>query len=106
MILDQNHLTSAGLIAAATAVGAFWSQAKGFARYVTGFFSLQKELDNALACQVYKLLRCEYKKLFKSVTEDYEQDRRCWFNLSYFDENRTRFHLNIKGVDRGSASHF
>jgi hypothetical protein len=47
-----------------------------------------------------------YKRLFKSVTDDYERDHRGWLNLDYFDENRARFHLNIKGVDNGSVSHF
>lgn len=68
MIFDQNLLTSAGIVAGFTALGAFWSQAKGFARYLTGIFSLQKELDYKLSHAVYKYLRVHYRKLPSGIS--------------------------------------
>lgn len=58
-----NPLTSVGIIAAATAVGAFWGHARGFFRYVSGFLVLQKKFEYALGSHIGWHIRRNYKKV-------------------------------------------
>ncbi len=60
---NLSFLTSAGIVAAAAAVGAFWSQARNFFQYLSGFVLLQKTLDRHLSGPVSIFLRSKYKKL-------------------------------------------
>lgn len=36
-----------------------------------------------------------YKNLFKSVIDDYDTDKRGWWNCYYFDENHRKFGISI-----------
>jgi len=66
--VDYNLLTTAGLVAGAGAVGAFWSHAKGFFSYVSGFLTIQKTLNNRMGEAVYTHLRRHYRKLPSGIS--------------------------------------
>lgn len=62
-------------------------------------YSLRRQYEYNAEMQFRRL----YLKLFKSVIEDHDEDRRHWENLYYFDEHRKAFHLEVKGVDTKDA---
>jgi ATPase family associated with various cellular activities (AAA) len=60
---SMNWLTGAGIAAGFAALGAFWGQARGLMRYVTGFVLLQKTLSPDISSKVALYLRAHYTKL-------------------------------------------
>lgn len=61
-------------------------------------WSLRKHYDYSAAMQFSSL----YPKLFKEIIQDYDKDKRPWWNNDYFDTHRETFHLHVKGVDKHS----
>jgi hypothetical protein len=43
--------------------------------------------------------RRRYKSLFKEVIDDYEKDKREWWNNYYIDKNHEKFGLHVEGRD-------
>jgi ATP-dependent 26S proteasome regulatory subunit len=68
---NLNILTGAGLAALVAAIGIFWSQAKGFARYLSGFLLLQKTIQGGLSTPVVLHVRANYKKLPSGISRYY-----------------------------------
>lgn len=46
-----------------------------------------------------KQFRSQYKGLFKEVIDDYDKDKRGWWNNFYFDDNHKKFNLYVEGRD-------
>ena len=66
-----NNITALGGIGIAAGLAAFaagWRQVLGFARYVSGFLILQKEVRYALSDPVIIYLRRHYKKLPSGIS--------------------------------------
>lgn len=62
-------------------------------------YDLTYDKRNEYQYSAEKQFKRLYKHLFKSVIKDYKEDQRPWSNSFYFDNNRKRFGLCIKGVD-------
>ena len=61
-ISSMSLMTGVGITAVIAAIGGFWSQAKGFMRYITGFVVLQKNVSHNMAYHVGRHVRKHYRK--------------------------------------------
>lgn len=60
---DPSTLATAGVVAGAAALGAFWQQARGLAQHVSGVVLLQKTVEGGMSQPLALHIREKYRKL-------------------------------------------
>ena len=60
-------------------------------------YDVAYENRNRYAYNAEKQFSRIYKPLFKAVIDDYNKDKRNFWNIHYFDENHKKFGLHVEG---------